>query len=231
MSKWLDRIQALLAKAESTEFPDEAESLISKAQSLMRQHAIDEAMLGADRAEDVVSETFIIEGSYLKAKVQILHSVASNNNVKLVLEHKHKGAKYQSVYMIGFQSDITNVQAMYTSMVIYSSREMLKAPQVGHGKSFRNSFLLAFASTLNRRLRESNEVVDEQVVSSGGSALVLVDRSNVVNDKMRELFPRLRSSSGSRATSSAGYSAGREAGNRVSLNSGVSAGSSRALTS
>ena len=37
----------MLAKAESTTFPDEAEALTAKAQELMDRHAIDRAMLAA----------------------------------------------------------------------------------------------------------------------------------------------------------------------------------------
>ena len=43
----LDKVRALLAKAESTEFPEEAEAYTAKAQELMARHRIDRAVLGA----------------------------------------------------------------------------------------------------------------------------------------------------------------------------------------
>ncbi|RST20878.1 bifunctional 3'-5' exonuclease/DNA polymerase [Streptomyces sp. WAC04770] len=43
----LTRIRALLAKAEATGFPEEAEALTAKAQELMARHSIDEALLAA----------------------------------------------------------------------------------------------------------------------------------------------------------------------------------------
>ena len=52
----VDRIRALLAKAEGTEFPAEAEAFTSKAQELMSRHAIDTAMLTNDRPHDLGSE-------------------------------------------------------------------------------------------------------------------------------------------------------------------------------
>ena len=46
-SRMLDRVRALLAKAESTTFPAEAEALTGKAQELIARHSIDEALLAA----------------------------------------------------------------------------------------------------------------------------------------------------------------------------------------
>ena len=43
----LGKIRALLAKAEATEFPDEAEALSARAQELMAKHSIDHALLAA----------------------------------------------------------------------------------------------------------------------------------------------------------------------------------------
>lgn len=44
----LARVRALLAKAESTEFPDEAEALLAKAQALISRHAIDRAAVAGE---------------------------------------------------------------------------------------------------------------------------------------------------------------------------------------
>src|SRR5260370_42461587 len=45
--RMLDRVRGLLANAESTEFPEEAEALTSRAQELMARHSIDDALLTA----------------------------------------------------------------------------------------------------------------------------------------------------------------------------------------
>ncbi|WP_228984453.1 dihydroxy-acid dehydratase, partial [Streptomyces sp. DH12] len=49
-SRMLGRIRALLAKAEATGFPEEAEALSAKAQELMARHSVDEALLAAPSA-------------------------------------------------------------------------------------------------------------------------------------------------------------------------------------
>lgn len=47
--KALGRVRALLAKAESTEFPEEAEALSAKAQELMSRYSLHQAVLDHDR--------------------------------------------------------------------------------------------------------------------------------------------------------------------------------------
>ncbi len=49
--KMLARVRALLAKAEGTEFPEEAETLSAKAQELMARHSLREAVADYDRGE------------------------------------------------------------------------------------------------------------------------------------------------------------------------------------
>lgn len=44
--KVIERVRALLAKAESTSFPEEAEAFTAKAQELITRHAIDRTLLG-----------------------------------------------------------------------------------------------------------------------------------------------------------------------------------------
>ena len=72
----LRRIRGLLAKAESTEFPEEAESLTAKAQELMTRHAVDAALLDAGpsptdgRAVD--TRRVHVQDPYVRAKMQLL---------------------------------------------------------------------------------------------------------------------------------------------------------------
>ncbi|MEO9222113.1 MAG: DUF2786 domain-containing protein, partial [Mycobacteriaceae bacterium] len=78
--KALAKIRALLAKAESTDYPDEAEALTAKAQDLMTRYAIDAAVLHAKQgnnvAEEVRSRRVHIDKPYPDAKVTLLDSVA-----------------------------------------------------------------------------------------------------------------------------------------------------------
>ena len=84
----LRRIRGLLAKAESTEFPDEAEALTGKAQELMTRHAVDAALLDAGSSSPggpaVGARRVHVQDPYVRAKMQLLAAVADANDVRLV---------------------------------------------------------------------------------------------------------------------------------------------------
>ena len=87
----------MLAKAESTDFPDEAEALLAKAQELMARHAIDDAMLAraGRRASDTVdTRTILVEAPYATAKASLLGAVAQANGCRVVMGAAGDGAEY-----------------------------------------------------------------------------------------------------------------------------------------
>ena len=85
-SKVLARIRALLAKAESTEFPEEAEALSAKAQALMSRHAIDRLVVEAEApdAAPVDSRRIWLDPPYVLAKAHLTDVVAGANRCRAV---------------------------------------------------------------------------------------------------------------------------------------------------
>ena len=67
----LGRIRALLAKAESTEFAEEAEALSARAQELMAKYSIDHALLAAQSGEreEPSGRRIPVDGPYEEPKV------------------------------------------------------------------------------------------------------------------------------------------------------------------
>ena len=81
----LERVRALLAKAESTTFPEEAEALTAKAQELMARHAIDQAVLDAGSnggSAGVVGWRIGIDDPYAAAKSILLYRIAVANRCR-----------------------------------------------------------------------------------------------------------------------------------------------------
>lgn len=236
---YVNRIQALLDKAESTSFPEEADALLAKAQQLMSRHAIDEAMLeaaGAGRSTDEIdSEDIVIQAPYASAKATLLGAVARANRCRVVMGKGPSGTRYCSV--VGYQSDLANVSTLYLALSFQAVRFMLAAEVPAHdtARRFRHSFLIAYAVRIGERLHEAEqsavaEAEQEQLRHAGGPsvAITLASRQAKVDEAFAEAHPNLRSTKIS-ASSAAGYGSGRSAADRAALHRRGLAGSQRGL--
>ena len=220
---WTNRIQALLTKAESTEFPDEAEALMAKAQELMVRHAIDEAMLasaaGSGR-DQVVSDVVVVEAPYATAKAALLGSVARANDCRAIMGATGNGA--QRCVVVGHESDLANVRALFTALSVHAVRAMLAADVPPHDtpRRFRHAFLLAFSGRIGERLMAASAVARAEAQaapeSGSGVSVVLANRSGEVDQAFRDAFPNVRSTRLS-SSSTAGRISGRRAADHAGL--------------
>lgn len=231
---WTNRIQALLTKAESTEFPEEAEALLAKAQELMVRHEIDEAMLaqGGHRHRDqVVTETVVVEAPYASAKSSLLGSVARANQCRTVMGPAGNGA--QRCMLVGQQGDVANVCTLFNALSLHAVRAMLEAPVPPHDtpRRFRHAFLLAFSGRIGERLWEASEAVRAHAQAGtdpAGVGLVLASRADAVDRAFREAFPNVRYTTMT-SSSSAGRLSDRRAADRAGLGQGALRGGRRSL--
>jgi len=221
----LEKVRALLAKAESTTFPEEAEALSSKAQELMARHAIDEAMIGAGvggRATGDGAPTGMrvpVDDPYASAKSILLSEVASANRCRAVWS---KGFGFSTV--VGFGSDLEFVEVLYTSLLVQATSAMVAAgSQVDRSgrlrtRSFRQAFLLAYASRIGHRLRAAEAAGRAAAAEEYGAALlpVLADRTAAVEAASAAAFPGAVSRSVS-VSNAAGWAAGAAAADLASL--------------
>lgn len=213
----LHKVRSLLAKAESTTYPDEAEALSAKAQQLMDRHAIDRAMVaaaggGASRPE---GRTLLVESPYARPKFQLLTELARANRCRAVLD---TGSNVATV--VGFPDDQATVELLYTSLLVQGTRAMLRAADSARGRSraYRQAFLVAYAGRIGQRLREAAAATVTDAVRVHGEGLLPVLRSRevAVEDELAAAFPRVRSM---RVTASdpVGYAAGHAAADRARL--------------
>lgn len=225
MSDFTTKVLGLLTKAESTEFPAEADALLAKAQELMSRHAIDEAML--DNARDVKTDAighrqFAIPSPYARQKGILLNVLATVNHCRAV--QKNDG----TVVVMGHESDLSNVETMFAALCLQAVRSMLNelVPVRENPRAFRNAFLLGYAGRIRERLTEAAATAAREYEAETGAstALVVVAREKAVDSHVQEQFPRLRSSSSSYSSRS-GRGAGVAAANRANLGqSSVGAG-------
>jgi hypothetical protein len=219
---WLDRVSALLAKAESTEFPDEAEALLAKAQELMARHAIDEAMLarsGRGPREEVTSRSIVVAPPYAKAKASLLGAVAQANDCRVVMGG---GTGTNVCIAVGHPTDLDAVESLFGALSVHAVRTLLFAevPPGDTVRRFRHSFLLAFAGRIGERLRTARRVAESEATAAAGAgsgvAVVLADRADAVDRAFREAFPQVRTMRTS-SSSAAGRVHGRRAADAAGL--------------
>jgi hypothetical protein len=189
--------------------------LTAKAQELMARHSIDEAVAqgspGGHR-EKPVARRVAVDDPYAKAKSSLLAAIASANGVRAVWDDEQA-----LMTLVGFGSDLDGVDVLFTSLLMQASRAMLAKGRVrdtrGHSRtrSFRQSFLLAYAQRIHERLVMAAHQARHDAEHDLGRNLlpVLAGRSDDVDDYTAELFPHLSRSSRATATNPEGWLAGR----------------------
>ncbi|QEU92781.1 DUF2786 domain-containing protein [Streptomyces kanamyceticus] len=217
----LTRIRALLAKAEATGFPEEAEALTAKAQELMARHSVDEALLAArTHAKNVPAACRVgVDAPYETAKAILLDAVASANRCRAVW---NEALGFTTV--VGFEPDLEAVELLYTSLLVQGTSAMTRAEaeQRAGGrkrtKTFRQSFLMAYAHRIGGRLATAGEhAVTEAAETSRDTALlpVLAARDVAVTDRAEQMFPETTTTRVRGATDGAGWTHGTAAADRA----------------
>lgn len=215
----LQRVRALLAKAENTDFPHEAEAYTAKAQELMTRHSIDYAMLGAAKVsgrEEPVGRRVAVDNPYEAPKAILLDVTATANRCHAVWSRI-----FGFSTIVGFPADIAATELLFTSLLLQATTAMRTAGSQKDGRttSFRRSFLTAYANRIGQRLHQaSKSATDEAVDDYGGNLLpVLASRADTVKDTFNKLFPSLTTHQVNAPTNRQGWLAGLAAADRAKL--------------
>lgn len=230
-SRMLSRIRALLAKAEATGFPEEAEALSAKAQELMARHSIDEALLAARaHSKNAPGACRIgVEPPYETAKAVLLDAVARANRCESVW---NDDLGFSTV--VGFEADLEVVELLHTSLLVQATTAMTKAEAAQRKggrkrtKTFRQSFLAAYAHRIGVRLAEVAEAQVAEAEAEGvgphGAGApeqdllpVLAARGVAVRDQFTRMFPDTVTTRVRGVSDLAGWRQGSEAADRAQV--------------
>ncbi|MDI2130352.1 DUF2786 domain-containing protein [Yinghuangia seranimata] len=198
----LGRIRGLLAKAESTEFPEEAEALTAKAQELMARYSIDAALVDRSGGGPGVGPGAIrigVDAPYDGAKALLLNAVAEANRCRTVWSRD-----FGFSTVIGFDPDLDAVELLYTSLLVQATAAMGRAGSRGRSRSrsFRQSFLVAYAGRIGDRLAAATKQAEatHEAAHPGADGIpaaasdllpVLAARDVAVQATTDRLFPEL----------------------------------------
>ncbi len=223
----LSRIRALLAKAESTTFAAEAETFTAGAQALIARHSIDHALLAAldqSSSEEPTGRRIGIDNPYDGPKAMLLAAVAEANRCRTVWSRELGFST-----AIEFPADLDVVELLFTSLLVQATAAMMHAGSRtdGYGRSrtrsFRQSFLTAYASRIGQRLAEATGTQTTKAATkpAGRNLLpVLAARNEAVNEAVAAMFPEMTNHVVGSVTHSEGWFSGFSAADRAALHIG-----------
>ncbi len=238
----LSTIRALLAKAEATEYPDEAEAFFNKASELISRWAIDEAMLWADAdaagREQPDELQLLLHAPYLPQKAVLVGAVATAHGCRAVRIVSPPGTGKEIISIVGFPTELRWVDTLVTSLLVQLTSAMLSRCPAGltpsASASWRRSFIVGFAEEVGRRLEADRSAAAAERDAAGagfgpGRRVRGADRrrhrprrwcwrrADEVDVELRRRHPRLRSSWASSGRSASGRREGRAAGREASI--------------
>jgi len=224
-ARLVTRVRALLRKAESTEFPEEAEALTAKAQELIARHALDAVRVqsGADVGAPS-SRRVHFDDPYVDPKALLLDRIAQANRSSAVYA---PAFGWSTVF--GYDADLDAVELLTTSLLAQAAHALARqgsrvdAAGRSRTRSFRRAFLVGFANRIGERLAEATAA---QVAAAGKAddrlLPVLVARDARVDSAQAAAYPSLVSRP-TAVSNGAGWVAGRAAAELADLSAGAGA--------
>ncbi|WP_343572128.1 DUF2786 domain-containing protein [Mycobacterium sp.] len=217
--KALGKVRALLAKAEATDFADEAEALSAKAQELMSRYSLQEAVAGHDpRHVPLASARRIwIDNPYAAAKAVLVQVVGRANRCRAVWAED-----IGFITVIASETDLRLVELLATSLLVQANRAMLGAGrQITGGeqartRSFRQTFLVAYAQRIGERLESVSASVTAEIKHDARLLPVLAANSRAADELTDRMFPSTVPRPVA-ASNGAGWGAGRAAADMAVL--------------
>lgn len=219
----LDKIRALLAKAESTPYPAEAEALNAKAAELIAKYGIEQALLDAARTDGrpvVVGDRIIrVPAPYAAEKATLLGCIAVPLRVRTI--HLNRGSRSDGldVHTFGFDADLDRVDVLFTSLLVQASYNLANIRPTDPRESavgYRKAWMAGFTVTVRDRLKAAEERAKQEAGAGPSTDLVLAGRQALVNRRVEEAYPDLKPARKVRVRGS-GYDHGKAAGQRADL--------------
>jgi hypothetical protein len=152
------KIRKLLAKAEGTDNPNEAEAFSAKAAQLIAAHRIDPRHVAEALASGELGLQRIVigRGAYVRARLALLAAVAGNHDCEVVFETGPHGT---TATIAGYQSDLDVTEVLYTSLHAQVANQMaaVRRRTPAATQRWRRSFLFGFARRVAELLAAARE--------------------------------------------------------------------------
>ncbi|WP_050503004.1 DUF2786 domain-containing protein [Streptomyces monomycini] len=228
----LAKVRALLRKAEdraATE--DESRAFFAKATQLMAKYGIEQAVLeGLDQPAGPVDKVVEVHPPYAKEMRRLLSWIAEAMRCRSV--YPGGKANRHRVHLFGFEGDIQASEVLFASLRLQmldgaDRADRLHRPPGEDSRAYKRSWMLGFIREVTDRAKAAQAAAreaaeHEQEVAEGGDrvgrtvALVLADRSAVVDARLNDSYPKLSKARPTRFKGT-GYRQGRVDGRRADI--------------
>lgn len=219
----IDRVRKLLAKAERTEHPHEADAFATKAAELIAAHRITPAALAAARESGALGrrEVALGRGAYVRARLRLLSEIARVHDADVVFQ---TGPDGMTAHVLGFHDDLDAVVVLFDSLHRQAATQMA----AGRGRTpaatqrWRRAFLFGFGERVGELLRSARRDAETAAAPAhqGGAAAMAVAlraRRERVTEFAARSFPRITAASRPAPASAQGWARGRDAAERADL--------------
>jgi hypothetical protein len=216
----LDRVRKLLAKAEKTDNPHEAEAFSAKAAELIALHRIEPAHLAAAADERLELRRIPLgRGAYVRARLALLGRIAEAHDAEVVFQTGPEGL---TAILAGFSGDVDVVELLFHSLHTQAASQMaaIRRPTPAATQRWRRAFLFGFATRVGELLTTAGHDAAATAGGPNGDRTNLPDlpgRADQVREFVAGSFDRVVAASKSAPAAAAGWQHGHRAAGRADL--------------
>lgn len=213
----LVKVRKLLAMAEGSANPNEADAFSRKAAELIAAHRIDPERLRAETDDDLsVLEVELGRGAYVRGRLGLLQVIAEAHGCLVVFEVRDRGT---IAFVAGFRSDLDTTELLYHSLHTQASSRMAAERRATGAatQQWRRSFLFGFGDEIRTMLRASADEARRHVHPSSSTVPALRARDRRVAEFARRRFGRIGTARRPKPATVTGFEAGRRAAARADL--------------
>lgn len=209
-----DRIRKLLALAEGTSNPHEAENAAAQAQRLIAKHNIERSELTEYDPDEAVRQEIMHGGKLVAWRVNLISGLAKLNSCASAVRRAQRGGSPCAYVLYGAPSDIALVEhlAAYLIREIQSLGASYRGAHGAPTRAHRNVYRVGVVAGVLERMRSEQE----SAMTGQASALMYVGkRSDAARALMREKIGNRRHRMGRMSGTQNDYDAGVRAGRKV----------------
>lgn len=213
----IGKVRKLLAMAEGSANPNEADAFSRKAAELIAVHRIDQVRLRAEADDDLAVSEFVVgRGAYVRGRLALLQAVAESHGCRVVFEVGERGTV---AFVAGFRSDLDTTELLFNSLHTQASSRMAaeRRGTAAATQQWRRSFLFGYADQIRHMLQKSADTAQRHVHPSSAALPALRARDRRVDEYSRQRFGRVVSARRPKAATVTGWQAGRRAASSADL--------------